>query len=248
MPAPAGLGSHQGTVVRGYGDAMSTPATPSGRNARRKAATRQAIVAAGDALFSMRGYTQTTMEDIAAAANVAPRTIYLHFESKPAILLAHFEGWLEAFVTAICERPVDEAIDATITAALARIEEQGWTDRPYGQMPTPHPTVEFIGEGDPQIAGRMMHAWAQAQQRIAADFVARGGAPAGSPAAFSRAAVVFASWTATILYARNGYAQGTLPAEASGNQVGREVAHQVAQALGATDAASPEPASPEPTP
>ncbi len=205
------------------------PADPPSRRERRKAATRRAILDAGDRLFAERGYAKTTMEDIAQAADVAIRTIYLHFDSKPAILLAQFDGWLDAFVTAICERPVDEPVDDAVAAALHRIVEQGWVDRRYSQIPTPHPTVHFIGAGEPEIAGHIMQAWVRAQDRIAADYTARSGTAADSTEPWVRAAVVFASWTATILYARAGYARGDLPAEASGNQIGEQLARAISR-------------------
>ena len=39
------------------------------------------------------------MEDISVAADVAVRTIYLHFDSKAAVLLTGFDDWLDDFYT-----------------------------------------------------------------------------------------------------------------------------------------------------
>jgi len=197
------------------------------RNERRKAATRQAILDAGERLFAERGYAETTMEDIAQAANVAMRTIYLHFESKSALLLAHFDGWLDAFTTAICERPVTEPVDDAVAAALHRIVEQGWADHSYGEMALPHPTVQFIGDGDPQIAGHILHAWVHAQDRIARDYMTHAGTAPDAVEPWSRAAAVFSAWTATILYARAGYERGDLAADSSGNHVGERIIREM---------------------
>jgi len=47
-----------------------------------------AIVLAGLELFTRYGYRKTSVDDIAQAAQVAKRTVYLHFENKAAVFLA----------------------------------------------------------------------------------------------------------------------------------------------------------------
>lgn len=47
-----------------------------------------AIVMAGLRLFTQYGYRKTSIDDIAQAAQVAKRTVYLHFENKAAVFLA----------------------------------------------------------------------------------------------------------------------------------------------------------------
>jgi AcrR family transcriptional regulator len=50
-----------------------------------------AIVLAGLKLFTQYGYRKTSIDDIANAAQVAKRTVYLHFENKAAVFLAILE-------------------------------------------------------------------------------------------------------------------------------------------------------------
>ena len=50
-----------------------------------------AIVLAGLKLFTQYGYRKTSIDDIANAARVAKRTVYLHFENKAAVFLAILE-------------------------------------------------------------------------------------------------------------------------------------------------------------
>ena len=50
-----------------------------------------AIVLAGLQLFTQYGYRKTSIDDIANAAQVAKRTVYLHFENKAAVFLAILE-------------------------------------------------------------------------------------------------------------------------------------------------------------
>ncbi len=50
-----------------------------------------AIVLAGLQLFTQYGYRKTSIDDIAHSAQVAKRTVYLHFENKAAVFLAILE-------------------------------------------------------------------------------------------------------------------------------------------------------------
>jgi len=54
-------------------------------------ATKAAILAAARDLMAERGYSATTIEQIADAAGVAVQTVYKHFGSKPAIVTAFIE-------------------------------------------------------------------------------------------------------------------------------------------------------------
>jgi AcrR family transcriptional regulator len=57
----------------------------------RSSAKPNAIVLAGLQLFTQYGYRKTSIDDIAQAAQVAKRTVYLHFENKAAVFLAILE-------------------------------------------------------------------------------------------------------------------------------------------------------------
>src|SRR5712692_1710438 len=50
-----------------------------------------AIVLAALELFTRYGYRKTSVDNIAQAAHVAKRTVYLHFENKAAVFLAILE-------------------------------------------------------------------------------------------------------------------------------------------------------------
>src|SRR5580692_1694186 len=56
------------------------------RQERRKRRTRQAIQTAALELFAERGYRETTINDIAERADVAPRTVTVHFPAKEELL------------------------------------------------------------------------------------------------------------------------------------------------------------------
>lgn len=58
---------------------------------RKKEQTRRRIIGAATTLFHRRGFRETTMEEIAALAEVAVGTLYNYFGSKGALLLAIIE-------------------------------------------------------------------------------------------------------------------------------------------------------------
>src|SRR5258708_34468787 len=57
----------------------------------RSSAKPNAIVLAALELFTRYGYRKTSIDAIAQAAQVAKRTVYLHFENKAAVFLAILE-------------------------------------------------------------------------------------------------------------------------------------------------------------
>lgn len=197
-----------------------------GRSDRRKSATRAAIVKAANRLFEAGGYDSTSMDDIARTADVAVRTIYLHFDSKAAILLAYLDEWVDAFVDEILARPVEEPVGNAVEAALARLTAAGWEDRTMAEATDPHPMVALIVDGPTDIVGHVLTTWLRAQDRIVADAVDRGAFPTGSLEPRARAAAIFASWLATMLAVRDSYRGSGLPHELSGNQVGSLIAHR----------------------
>src|ERR1700737_5221466 len=59
--------------------------------ARERSTKPNAIVLAALELVTRYGYRKTSIDDIAHAAQVAKRTVYLHFENKAAVFLAILE-------------------------------------------------------------------------------------------------------------------------------------------------------------
>jgi AcrR family transcriptional regulator len=85
----------------------------SGLRERKKQRTREQIVDAAFRLFSERGFQATTVADIAAAADIAPRTFFAYFPSKEEVVFHDFDGMFESLKERIEGRPEGEtAIDA----------------------------------------------------------------------------------------------------------------------------------------
>src|ERR1700691_2842872 len=95
------------------------------RQERRKRRTRQAIQAAALELFAERGYRDTTINDIAERADVAPRTVTVHFPAKEELLFDADPFTLDSLSERLATRPPHESalealrdwMAATMTAA-----------------------------------------------------------------------------------------------------------------------------------
>jgi len=66
--------------------ASSPEDAPLGRRERRKLEVRARIYGAARELFAKQGFDATTVDEIAAAADVAPATFFNHFPSKQVLL------------------------------------------------------------------------------------------------------------------------------------------------------------------
>src|SRR2546423_3542171 len=93
---------------------------------RRREDTRQKLYEAAVDLIAERGYSATTVDDIAERAGVAKGTVYFNFPSKPALfeeLLRHGVGLLTTqFREAVKGLPPREAVAALIRAQLEYIQ------------------------------------------------------------------------------------------------------------------------------
>lgn len=70
--------------------------------------TRYAIVSTAVTLFAERGYDETTVAEIAEAAEVAPHTFFRYFATKDEVALALITEDDEAIFPALEARPAEE--------------------------------------------------------------------------------------------------------------------------------------------
>ena len=81
---------------------------PVGLRSLKKQRTRLAIEDAAFALFDAQGYEETTVDQIAARAEVSTTTFFRYFPSKSDVVLADRGQRLPALHRAIVEGPADE--------------------------------------------------------------------------------------------------------------------------------------------
>src|SRR5262245_13768520 len=92
----------------------------SGLRERKKARTREAIIDAALDLFGHKGFEATTIEDIAAAADVSPRTFFRYFESKVDRVMARNEAHGDKIGPLMAGRPASEGP----VEALSQVRQQ----------------------------------------------------------------------------------------------------------------------------
>jgi AcrR family transcriptional regulator len=81
-----------------------------GLRERKKRAAREAIASTARRLFAERGFDAVTVAEIAAAADVAEKTVFNHFATKEDLAFAGREEGIAQFVAAIAERPPGSSV------------------------------------------------------------------------------------------------------------------------------------------
>lgn len=102
------------------GDVSAGP----GLRERHAARTRAAIVDAALGLFEERGFQATTIDEIAARADIAPRTFFRYFPTKEAVLFARSQETRDRLFAALAERPETEHPFISLIEALGSFAEE----------------------------------------------------------------------------------------------------------------------------
>ncbi|HSP05345.1 MAG TPA: TetR family transcriptional regulator [Acidimicrobiales bacterium] len=95
-----------------------------GLREQKKAHTRQRLVQVALSLFEERGFDEVTVEEIADAAVVSPRTFYRYFGSKEAVLYDGQDDQLILLHEVITSQPPEEPPLAAIRAAVLVLARQ----------------------------------------------------------------------------------------------------------------------------
>jgi AcrR family transcriptional regulator len=89
-----------------------------GLRERKKARTREALLEAAMERFSRHGFDGTTVEEIAEACEVSPRTFFRYFPTKEDVLFADSAGRRDRLLAVIAERPPGEPAFGALRAAM----------------------------------------------------------------------------------------------------------------------------------
>ncbi len=146
-----------------------------GLRERKKARTRASLREHALRLFREQGYQATTVEQIAAAAEVSPSTFFRYFPTKEDVVLQ--DDMDTRLVEAFANQPPDLAPIPAIRAAL----REAWASFTPAEW-------EQIREGGrlsmevPEIRARSMNEFSRIISVVAEALAQRVGRPAGRPA------------------------------------------------------------------
>lgn len=90
--------------------------SPGGLRERKKQRTREAIQREAMRLFQEQGYDETTIEQIAAAADISPSTFFNYFPSKEAVVA--YDNYDPRLLASVAAGPPDEPLSAAILRAM----------------------------------------------------------------------------------------------------------------------------------
>jgi AcrR family transcriptional regulator len=126
---------------------LDTPAEKLGLRERKKQQTRETITRAALRLFAEQGYDETTLAEIAEAADVAPRTIFAYFESKEDILLCEEGSFLNDLKRRLENRPPGTTTVDAIREFLAQMQEADEAGKLRKQVISASPALQMKMRG-----------------------------------------------------------------------------------------------------
>ncbi|MBA3907811.1 MAG: TetR family transcriptional regulator [Pseudonocardiales bacterium] len=146
---------------------MNTP-SGAGLRERKKQATRQALSWAALRLAVERGLDNVLVEDIAAAAEVSPRTFNNYFSSKAEAIASRHLDRVEGLAATLREQPAAAPLwDAITDATVARFDG-GAPDPTWAQG------VRLV-TSEPSLVAEFLKADARGEEAVAMAVAARVG-------------------------------------------------------------------------
>ncbi len=136
---------------------METQLTP------KAVKTRQHILDTAIQLFTERGFEETTLRDIASAADCSLGLTYRYFASKDELVLAHYRQLSEAYLARLSSLPPASIADMFRTAMKVKLEQitpfRDSTSALFSAMMNPGSKVAVLGDSTADIRADSMQAF-----------------------------------------------------------------------------------------
>ncbi|MGW7821583.1 TetR family transcriptional regulator [Streptomyces puniciscabiei] len=163
---------------------------------RKRARMRAHIIQAATELFTEHGYDQVSVEDIAAAVDISPRTFFRYFAGKDEVVrIPHVEA-AEQFAELLAARPKDEPLADAIENVLQEMSAMMTKRRPIA------PLFRLV-EATPALAARRALDLREVERAWASQIATR---LSGRPDAEWTAAVLAAALVAAMIAALDRWA------------------------------------------
>jgi len=88
---------------------------------RSRRAVRDELTQLAQSLFVEKGYDETTIDDLAAAAGMSKRTFFRYFASKEDLVVGKYEVLGEQLAEDLAERPSDEPLWTSLRHVFDRV-------------------------------------------------------------------------------------------------------------------------------
>jgi len=132
--------------------------------ARKRQQTRQELIRAAMRLFEERGYEQTTVAEITAAAGVSTKTFFNYFASKDEVLFPHLSRRIDAAVALIEQRGPDDRLADILVAAMQHMLADALTEEVDGGLAAVRlPMIMSV----PAVQAATLHRYFLAEARLA---------------------------------------------------------------------------------
>ncbi|HEX2819952.1 MAG TPA: TetR family transcriptional regulator [Streptosporangiaceae bacterium] len=147
---------------------------PSSLRERKKLATRRVIRRIALELIAERGFARVTVEDIAAAADVSPRTFFNYFPSKEAVLFGADPGRAEELrARLVHDLPGHSALEVLRAVLVERTRKLAAELAEVGTDPARWAAQMKVAQGDPQLRSAQAAHMAQVESIFASALAER---------------------------------------------------------------------------
>ncbi|MFI7642112.1 TetR/AcrR family transcriptional regulator [Nonomuraea sp. NPDC049400] len=137
------------------------------RRERKKRQTRQLLVSTALRLFAEQGYEQTTVAQIAAAADVATKTFFNYFPTKEDVLFAQAAQYMELSADVVAAREPADGLAEVLLKAYEQVIAHYLTVGPMAGDRELTKVYEQVVMTVPAVQARALHLLFDLQRELA---------------------------------------------------------------------------------
>lgn len=172
------------------------------RRTRKRLALRQAISDAATRLFFDRGFDRVTVDEIAAAADVARMTVFNHFPRKEDMFFDQDQAARALVLETVRLRETGVAPLEALHALMHRLAKEG---RPYLRFfEGSRRFVETVAASE-TLKARARAIRDEFARSLTEDLATSVGRPADDPEAYLAASLIVATWTVAFIEAHAAF-------------------------------------------